>query len=161
MNLENEIKVKQGIAADQNLKGIKIAWANNIIGLIWFNYKEYKASVDNWHLFGFTECPGSIIFPLLSFKKIADMPYANTNNIEGLAIVPYHKNFKIKSFETIMITESGKVIDGIGYDIDNDGVFDIFSYKEDIDETTGYIRLYINISGKWKCKWINLDEVCV
>jgi hypothetical protein len=161
LNLENEIKVKHGIDADQNFKGTKIAWDNNISGLIWFNDKAYKATVDNWYLFGFTECPGTIIFPNLSFKKIADIPNAITNNIQGLTILPYDENIKIKSDETIMTTESGKIIKGIGYDIDNDGIFDIFSYNEDIDETTGYTRLYINVSGQWKCKWINLDEVCV
>lgn len=161
LTVDNEINVKDGIAADQNFKGTKISWDNNISGLIWFNDKAYKATVDNWHLFGFTECPGTIIFPNLSFKKIADIPNAITNNIQGLTILPYNENIKIKSAETIMTTESGKDIKGIGYDIDNDGIFDIFSYNEDIDETTGYTRLYINVSGQWKCKWINLDEVCV
>jgi hypothetical protein len=63
--------------------------------------------------------------------------------------------------QTVIKTESGKSIKGIGYDLNNDSIFDIFSYYEEIDEDTGYTRLYINMDGKWKCKWVNLDEVCV
>ena len=161
LTLDNEINIKRGIAADENFKGTKIAWDRSINGLIWFNDKAYKATVDNWYLFGFTECPGTIIFPNLSFKKVADIPNAITNNINGLTILPYNENFKIKSTETALTTESGKTIKGIGYDIDNDAVFDIFSYNEEIDETTNYTRLYLNINGQWKCKWINLDEACI
>ena len=161
LTLESEIKVKQGIAADQSFKGTKIAWHKNINGLIWFNDKAYKATVDNWHLFGFTECSGTIIFPNLSFKKVADVPNAITNNIQGLTILPYNERIKISSTETEMTTKSGKTIKGIGYDIDNDTILDIFSYNEEIDETTNYTRLYINVSGQWKCKWINLDEACI
>lgn len=76
LTLENEINVKQGIAADQNYKGTKIAWDKDINGLIWFNDKSYKAKVDNWYLFGFTDCPGTIIFPNLSFKKVTEIPNA-------------------------------------------------------------------------------------
>lgn len=161
LTLENEINVKQDIAADQNFKGTKIAWDKNICGFIWFNDKSYKATIDNWNLFGFTECPETIIFPNLSFKKVTEIPNAITNNIEGLTILPYNENIKIKSTETAMTTESGKTVKGIGYDLNNDAIFDIFSYNEEIDETTGYTRLYINVNGQWKCKWINLDEACI
>ena len=161
MTLENEINVKQGIAADPNFKGTKIAWDKNINGLIWFNDKSYKATVDNWHLFGFTDCPGTIIFPNLSFKKVIEIPNAITNSIQGLTILPYNEKIKIKRTETVMTNESGKTIKGKVYDLNNDAIFDIFSYNEEIDETTGYTRLYVNVSGQWKCKWINLAEVCV
>jgi hypothetical protein len=87
--------------------------------------------------------------------------YTITNNIQGLTILPYNENIKIKSTETEMTTKNGKTIKGIGYDIDNDAILDIFSYNEEIDETTNYTRLYINVSGQWKCKWINLDEACL
>ena len=161
LTLDNQINVKHGIAADQYFKGTKIAWDKNMFGLIWFNDKAYKITVDNWYLFGFTECPGTIIFPNLSFKKVGDIPNAITNNIQGLTILPYNENFKIKSSETTITTKSGKTIKGIGYDLNNDAIFDIFSYNEEIDETTGYTRLYINVSGQWKCKWIHLDEACI
>lgn len=158
---ENEISVKQGIVADQNFKGTKIAWDKDISGLIWFNDKSYKATVDNWHLFGFSECPGTIIFPNLSFKKVTEIPNAITNNIQGLTIFPYNEKLKITRQETTIKTTIGKSIKGFAYDIDSDGIFDIFNYEEEIDETTNYSRLYLNVSGQWKCKWINLDEACL
>ena len=161
LTLDKETNIKKGVAADTNFKGTKIAWEKNINGLVWFNDKSYKATVDNWHLFGFTECPETIIFPNLSFKKLANIPNAITNNIQGLTILPYNENIKIKSTETSITTENSKTIKGIGYDIDNDAILDIFSYNEEIDETTNYTRLYINVSGQWKCKWINLDEACI
>lgn len=161
LTLDNDINIKRGIAADEYFKGIKITWNNKINGLIWFNDKSYKATVDNWHLFGYTECPGTIIFPNLSFQKVEDIPNAITNNIQGLTILPYNENIKIKSSETSITTESEKKIMGIGYDLDNDAIFDVFSYYEEIDETTGYTRLYINVSGQWKCKWVYLDETCI
>lgn len=161
LTLENETNIKHGIAADENFNGTKIAWRKNINALIWFNDKAYKATVDNWHLFGFTECPGTIIFPNLIFKKVIEIPNAITNNILGLTILPYNENIKIKSTETTMTIESGKTIKGIGYDLNIDAIFDIFSYNEEIDETTGYTRLYINVNGQWICKWINLDEACL
>ncbi len=161
LTLNNEINIKQGIVADENFKGTKIAWDRSINGLIWFNDEAHEATVDNWHLLGSTECLETIIFPNLSFKKVADIPNAITNNIQGLTILPYNENFKIKSTETALITENGETIKGIGYDIDSDAILDIFSYNEEISETTNYARLYINVSGQWKCKWINLDEACI
>jgi hypothetical protein len=161
LTLENEINFKKGISADPNFKETKIAWDKDINGLIWFNDKSYKATVDNWHLFGMTECPGTIIFPLLSFQKTTEIPNAITNNIQGLTIFPYNEKLKITRQETTLKTTIGKSIKGFAYDIDSDGIFDIFNYEEEIDETTNYSRLYLNVSGQWKCKWINLDEACI
>jgi hypothetical protein len=161
LTLDYEINIKRGIVADENFKGTKIAWDRSINGLIWFNDKAYKTTVDNWHLFGFTDCPGTIIFPNLSFNKVTEIPDAITNNIKGLTILPYNKNIKIKRYNTTIKTKSSKTIKGIGYDLNNDSIIDIFTYNEVIDESTGYTRLYINVSGQWICKWINLDEVCI
>lgn len=161
LNVDNEINIKQGTNADLNFKGTKITWNKNISGLAWFNDKTYKAIIDNWHLFGLTECPGTIIFPLLSFQKVTEIPNAITNNIQGLTIFPYDEKLKISRKETTIMTTTGKTIKGNVYDIDNDGIFDIFYYEEEIDETTNYTRLYLNVSGQWKCKWINLDEECI
>ena len=158
---DNEINIKQGTNADSNFKGTKITWNKDISGLIWFNDKTYKATVDNWHLFGFTECPGTIIFPNLSFQKVIEVPNAITNNIQGLTIFPYDEKLKINQTETTIKITNGKTIKGNAYDIDNDGIFDIFYYEEEIDETTNYTRLFLNISGQWECKWINLDEACL
>jgi len=150
-----------GQNADENFKGTKIYWETSINGLIWFNDRSYKATVDNWYLSTQTECPGTIIFPTLSFKKIIDIPNALTNNIQGLMVMPYTDKLSISASETSMFLDDGTEINGISFDIDNDEVFDIFTYQENIDETTFYIRLYINVNGEWKCKWISLDETCL
>ncbi|OAQ42323.1 hypothetical protein A5893_04220 [Pedobacter psychrophilus] len=157
-NLDKKINVKKGTEADPIYKGTKIKWRNDINGLVWFNGKTYKSTVDNWHLFGINDCPGTIMFPNLSFKKVIEIPNAVTNSIQGLSILPYDENIKIKSHKTTMTTENGKIIQGIGYDLNNDSIFDVFSYEE---ITTGYKRLYLNIGGQWKCKWIHLDEECI
>jgi len=161
LTLDNEINFKRGIAADEKFKGTRIVWEKKLNGLIWFNDKTYKALVDNWYLSTISECPGTIIFPNLSLKKVTEIPTALTNNLQGLTILPYNKNIIIKSSKTTMTTEDGKAINGVGYDLDNDDIFDIFNFNEDIDETTNYIRLYINVNGHWKCKWVNLDEACL
>ena len=135
LTLDNGINVKQETDADKNFKGTKIVWNKNINGLIWFNDKTYKATIDNYHLFGFTECPGTIIFPSLSFRKVTVIPNAITNNIQGLTILPYNDNFKIKSTETTLTTKKGLNIKGVAYDLNNDNIFDIFTFTEEIDET--------------------------
>ena len=159
--LDSNISVITGIEADQVYKGTKIIWNTGLNGLIWFNDKSYKATVAHWHLFDFTDCPGNIIFPYLLFDKIVDITNALTNNIQGLTIIPYNEKLTIKSSATSMTMTIGKTVEGIAYDIDNDGIFDIFTYFEGVDEFTGYTRLYINVNGKWKCKWINLYEECI
>ena len=133
----------------------------DINGLVWFNNKSYKATIDNWHLFALTDCPENITFPLLSFKKVKEIPNAITNHIQGLTILPFNENMKITSTKTKMTTESGVTVMGNGYDLNNDAVFDVFSYEEIISVTVSYIRLYLNIEGQWKCKWIHLDEQCI
>lgn len=159
--MDNNIKVKYDIEADSIFKGTKIYWRKNISGFIWFNDKEYKATIEDWYLFGFNECIGTLVAPYLSFKKVAEIPNAVTNNIQGLTILPYNESLKIKSSETKMITDNGKIVEGIGYDLNNDAILDIFSWTEELDETTSYTRLYMNINGQWKCKWIRLDELCI
>ena len=161
LSLSNEIEVKHGTNADQTYKGTKIRWTEDIEGIVWFNNKTYKAKVDNWHLIGFTDCPETIIFPSLSFEKVAKITNAITNDIQGLAILPFNDKLKSARAETPVKTVSGQVIEGDAYDIDNDGIFDIFIYVEEISETATYTRLFLNINGQWKCKWINLDEDCI
>lgn len=160
--LDSSINIKQGSDADKVLKGTKVSWNQKIYGLLWFDDAIHKAEVHNWHLFEMTECPGTIIFPLLMFKKVKDVPNALTNNIQGLTIFPYDERItKIISSEAHITTRDEQKIKGVGYDVNNDNIFDIFTYDEDIDDTTSYSRLYINVSGHWECRWIRLDEDCV
>ena len=63
--------------------------------------------------------------------------------------------------EVLLKNKKGKEINGIRYDFNDDGISDIFTYSEKIDETKWYTRLYVNSGGTWECKWLNLDEVCI
>lgn len=161
LDINNKTTVKHGIDADAIYKGTKITWNQKINGLIWFNEKTYKTSVDKWYLFGLNDCVGTIKFPFVSFEKVTEIPNVISNSIQGLIILPYIENIKIKSAKTLMRAKNGKIYNGIGYDLDKDAIFDIFTYNEIIDETTSYTRLYLNVAGKWKCKWINLNEECL
>lgn len=41
------------------------------------------------------------------------------------------------------------------------GEIDWCIMDEDMKEMAVYKRLYINVSGQWKCKWVHLDEECI
>ena len=141
---------------------LKISWDQPVSGLIWFNETIYQANIRYWHFSQYNECPGTLSFPSLSFEKVADIPNAIMNNIEGLFIFPYLDDItKIYRKEVSLKTSGGNTISGKGYDVNGDGINDIFTYSEKIDESTWYTRLYINIEGTWECMWINLDEVCL
>lgn len=158
---DSKVNLQQGAAADQYLKGTKLTWQRPVDGLVWFNNNSYKASVANWHLVGVSDCPGTITFPTLFFKKVVEVPDARTNSLTGLAILPYNALFKIESAELDLVTTAGHILQGTGYDLDADGIYDVFSYSEELDEITSYNRLYINVAGEWKCTWINYSEDCI
>ncbi len=163
LSRDGDVNIKNGIAADEYNKGTKITWNKSINGLICFNDTAYKATVDHWSLSTVTECRETIIFPLLAFKKVNEIKYPLETvwKIQGLAIFPYNAGIHVKRTDAVMTAKSGKTIKGIGYDLDKDGIFDVFSYEETIDEVTEYTRLYINVNGEWKCTWIYLFQECI
>jgi hypothetical protein len=162
LSRNNKIKTLEGTEADPNYKGIKIKWEQAITGFLWVNDSIYKAPVRDWYLIKETDCPGTINFPTLSFEKQFDAPNAINNKLEGIAIIPFTSEInKVSSSGVSLKTRSGMMVDGKAFDINNDGVSDIFIYDEEIDETTYYTRLYLNIEGKWVCNYVKLDEVCI
>lgn len=162
LSRNDKIKTLEGTEADPNYKGIKIKWGQALTGLLWVNDRIYKAPISDWHLIKETDCPGTINFPTLSFKKQFDAPNAINNKLEGIAIIPFTSEInKVSSSKVSLKTRNGMVVDGKAFDINNDEVSDIFIYDEEIDETTYYSRLYLNIDGKWVCKYVKLDEVCI
>ncbi|WP_430611761.1 hypothetical protein [Flavobacterium sp. JP2137] len=161
LQLNPQSKVESGAAADSYFKGTKVAWDQPSNALLWFNDISYKAPVDYWHLMEITECVGTSIFPNVFFKSTDKLTGAESTHTPSLVVLPYHESFKIKSSNTTLTTGDGKIIKGTGYDLNNDAVFDVFTYVEEIDEITSYIRLYINVSGQWICKWVNLNQECV
>ncbi len=162
LSKDDSIEVLRGAEADPNYKGIKITWKQGLSGLVWFDNKAYEAPVKDWWLIKESECPGTITFPTLSFEKQFEVPNAITNSLEGLAIIPFNSEFKeIKASDVSLKTKNGMLLNGKAYDIDSDGIVDVFRYEEEIDETTSYSRLYLNVGGKWKCKHVKQDEVCI
>lgn len=153
--------LKKGIKADKDYKGTKIIWNQTIDGLIWLDNKTYKSAITDWYVIEDTDCPGTISFPSVSFQKINTVTESSVVNPNGLVIIPYRENSKIKSSEAEIKDKNGKTIQGTGYDINGDSIPDIFTYIETVEEMAVYKRLYINVSGQWKCKWVHLDEECI
>jgi hypothetical protein len=159
---DSSVVNQQRKKADSTNDGIKLSWKRKIVGLIWLENKIYSSSISNWCFSDETECPNTYIFPTLTFEKIFNVPNALTNNLEGLSIIPYSEVFDtITTQETNIKTSSGKIVTGRGFDLNNDKINDIFLYSEKINDTTWYTRLYINVNGQWKCKWIELNEECI
>ena len=162
LSKDEDIVIVRGTEADPNYKGIKVTWKRGLSGLLWIDNKAYEAPVTDWWLIKESDCPGTISFPTLSFEKQFEVPNALTNDLEGLVILPFNSEFKnIKASDVSLKTKNGILLRGKAYDIDSDGVSDVFLYDEQIDEATYYSRLYLNVNGKWECKHVKLDEVCV
>lgn len=159
---DEKIQIEKEISADLLNPSVKIIWGQHVSGLIWYNENVSKANIGHWYFSEYNECPGTLSFPSLSFEKAANIPNAIINNIIGLFIIPYVDDIsKVTRKETLLKTSKGRTIKGNGYDLNDDGIYDIFTYIEKIDESTWYTRLYLNIEGIWECKWVNLDEVCL
>jgi hypothetical protein len=158
----DKIEIRKGVEADPNYKGLKIKWEEAPLALLWVNDKAYRAPITEWYLIKDTDCPGTINFPTLSFEKQFDVPNAINNRLDGLAIIPFSNEInKITSSDVSLKTKSGMLLNGKTFDINDDGTGDLFLYDEEIDETPSYSRLYINIDGKWECRYVKLDEVCI
>ncbi|PVH25502.1 hypothetical protein [Sphingobacterium corticibacter] len=161
LEADPQIQVKQNADADPMYAGTKVHWNKPISALIWIEGAAQEATVDHWYLISNTDCPGTITFPTISFDKEVAIPAPHENSLDGLTIFPYDDRIHITSHEIALTTIDNQSMTGIGYDLNDDDILDIFTYTEEINETTSYIRLYINVNGVWKCTWIHLDEVCI
>lgn len=161
LNVNPQTTIRAGKAADDYFKGTKVRWDNTINALLVFDNQNYKTVVDYWHLGAVTECAGTIIFPNLFFNKVSNFSTSENTTIQGLVLLPYTASFNVKSNEVKVITQQNQTISGVGYDINDDGVWDVFIYVEEIDESASYTRLYRNISGQWICTGVHLDQECI
>lgn len=161
LNANPQTTITGGKAADDYFKGTKVRWNNTVDALLVFDNQNYKTAVDYWHLGEVTECAETIIFPNLFFTNVSNLSTSENTGIQGLVLLPYSASFKVKSSEVKVITQQNQTISGMGYDIDNDVVWDVFIYVEEIDESASYTRLYRNISGQWICTGVHLDQECV
>lgn len=148
--------------ADKIYGGNKVVWENSIEALVWTKDNIYKSFVTDWYLIKNSDCPGNKIFPTISFSEAFHVKDSITNNLSGLGIIPFDpKITKISSEKNSLKTNEGKSIEGNSFDLNDDKIPDIFIYREEIDETTSYKRLYLNIQGTWVFKWAMLDEECI
>lgn len=142
----------------------EIKLKENIPTLIWTNEKIFRTKVSEWFLTNYFDCPETISFPSIRFEKIFELENARTNMQKGIAILPFDNSInKISQSEIELLTIENNILKGIGYDINNDKINDIFCFYEELDEEgfTGYKRLYINVNGYWTCKWIEYYEECI
>jgi len=158
------IEKKNNQFNNQNYITTNIKWIEKINGLLWFEDKIYQSKIDNWHLEDYFDCPGTISFPNLNFEKVFDLKNARTNTKRGLAIIPFTSEIQnIKRNEIELTSGTGKLMKGVGYDLNKDNIIDVFIHYEKLDDEgfTGYKRLYININGNWTCKWVEYYEECI
>ncbi|MDT0553807.1 hypothetical protein [Urechidicola vernalis] len=161
---DDDYSVKTGMNADSIYLGTKISWSKNKSSLIWLNNKTHKASIDNWYLMEVTDCPNTFVFPVLQFSPVLELKKARTNNLKGIAIIPFNPEIKnIKSLKTKLYTINKIELSGTGYDLNDDGALDVFIHYESIanDGTIGYKRMYLNINGSWVCKWNQYYQECI
>ena len=140
----------------------EIVWNKPIKSMVCINDKKINTAVESWVLLKYNECPGTISFPIVYYNYELNIKNPITNNIEGIAFIG--EKLKINSLnkvETSLFTTENKEIKGIGYDLNNDDLIDIFYFKEEIDDSRYYGRLYLNIDGEWKCEWIEYFETCI
>jgi hypothetical protein len=157
---DSDILVLIATEADQQT-GTLIFWNKMQAGMLWFNDKSYLSIINNWNLAETMECPGTIIFPALYFRDEVKIPNAKFNDISGLAIFPYDTNISIVNKQLVLKTLDGVSIQGSGYDLNQDKISDVFIYDEDIDESSSYTRLFLNVDGKWKCTWVSFNQECI
>ena len=158
---DTNISIKKGNEADSNFLGTKITWTQKKSSLIWLNNKIYNAAINNWYLFGQTDCPETHLFPVLNFEKLFDLPNARTNNLTGIAIFPFDPNInEVHESKVKLLTTDNIELSGTALDLNSDNIQDVFIYYETLDEEgmTGYKRLYLNVNGKWIYKWSEYYE---
>jgi hypothetical protein len=158
----SDFSVLKDQQADKEYGGTKIVWKGEVSVLIWVSNKIYSSRVNDWNLIETNDCPGNKNFPFITFAKVFDLPNARTNTLSGLAIIPYPSSLKSITRSKLSIeTSSSTKIEGDSFDLNGDGIADVFFYSESLDETTAMNRLYLNINGSWQCRWVQLYEECI
>lgn len=134
---------------------------------IWINGQSFQTRINNYYLYGtsdFNECPGTIDFSSFYYHKIPELRIENplTNNLTGLAFIGTDFNLdSLIETKSELVTENDIKIEGVGYDINNDNILDVFHYYEMIDDISSYGRMYLNIGGNWILLLNDYEQVCV
>jgi hypothetical protein len=158
--------VYSGAEADPNYLGNQIEWDRDLSVLLWFDDEPYESKIDHWYLIGRSDCAGIRKFPNVRFEQVFDIENPRFNRDTGLVVIPYDENLSaITKSNLTLTTTDGMDISGTGFDVNSDGLFDIFIHEETVNPTHDlpdtYIRLFVNIDGEWVQKWQHLKEDCL
>ncbi|MDR0418852.1 MAG: hypothetical protein LBH34_01410, partial [Prevotellaceae bacterium] len=158
---DKDIELQEGMDADSVYGGTKIVWKKEQEGQVWLGDSIYSTLIDSWHLMQWDDCPGTIPFPVVTLEKPNISDEGDLDDFTGLMILSSKKEINsVESFDMEMVSGTGQSCNGIGFDFNNDEVADVFLYDEMGKNGDTYTRLYMNVDGKWICKWISLDEQC-
>jgi len=161
IKVDNDVRVLEGPDADPNYLGTKIIWDASRDAVIWLDGLTLKSSMSYWRLMEVTECGSNILFPTLSFHPGEVKPDIYDRFLPGLVIFPFDESIKPKRSDVEWSTIDGEGLKGVGYDLNRDDILDVFIDEEYLDDITSYIRLYLNIDGKWSVVWVMMDETCI
>jgi hypothetical protein len=167
---EKQVTQTNGQIPGKSVNGEILTWKNKIQVTLIVRNSLINTSVDYWYLMDDEPnyCREAKIFPFLQLKPNSRIDKEIwKQDAEAIGIITFNRNqswmtrmntgisdFKLK-------TTDGKEINGKSMDLNRDSIQDIFWYWEQINSRTRYFRLFININGSWKCRWISLQEDCV
>ncbi len=156
----HSVRVEDRIKYGANTS-IEINWIEEIPAIIYTEDTMFQTKVEAWDLSGYGDCGGVLPFPTLNLEHNKEYPEKD-KFLDGIAILPNDNRIHhIKRSELELKTIDNQILKGLAYDIDEDGINDIFTHHQvlGIDEKE-YRRLYINVDGRWVYKWAYLYEVC-
>jgi hypothetical protein len=158
---DKDVRLQEGLDADSVYGGTKIVWENRQEIQVWLSDSIYSTLIDSWYLMQRDDCPGTILFPVVTLEKPSISDESDLEDLSGLMILSSKKEIvMVESFDMEMVSDAGQSCKGTGFDFNNDEVADVFLYDEVGEKGDTYTRLYVNINGRWICRWISLDEQC-
>jgi hypothetical protein len=128
-------------------------------------YTEYWVCGDKFdyaNKYPFVMPPKTSLKKTYTDEQFEDLKYILSNPIMVFSIIPLDDNaydlpFNLegRSEPVKLETSKGKDIEGTGIDLNGDKILDAFWYNDIMDSkiVEVYVRLYINVEGKWIPIW--------
>jgi hypothetical protein len=175
---EYAFSLRKEFAADGKIAFSELIPSNKIDLIVLTNQNIIKSKMTKWRKDNNYECPGNYSFShweidsaqfgyKFSEEDIRNLSEKLYGNMIGIILFSScEKGFKIGipvANDIEMDLLHGDKILGIGWDLNQDNILDIFTYIEKLSNVTSdrYFRLYLNLNGKWECKWVELIEDCI
>lgn len=146
--------------ADSLYGASTISWPDSVHGIAFYNGRKLRLDLMSWNLANYNECYGTINFPYVLFGTAPEVPMTRPDSLNGILLLPDPGNVSFNVTSSERTTLEGVKITGKDFDLNADGIADVFVYSEFINEFDRYIRLYLNVSGNWICTWVHFDELC-